>query len=65
LLWRQQPNGEVKSTMLLGGDHSPTIKMQAQTRWTNWLLMGGSLSMMVLWWTRGRLKTASHKSAVG
>ncbi len=62
LLWRQQPNGEVKSTMLLGGDHSPPIKMQPPTPWRNWLLAGACVSLMMLWWTRGRRQSSPHAS---
>jgi hypothetical protein len=60
LLWRQQPDGEVKSTMLLGGDHSPPIKMQQPTRWTKWLLAGAFVSVLMLRWTRGGRQPSPH-----
>ena len=58
LLWRQLPGEEAKSILLLAGDHSTPLKMQPPTRWTNWLLIGSVLGLLVLW-GRSRQKARS------
>lgn len=58
LLWRQLPGEDAKSILLLAGDHSTPIKMRPPTRWTNWLLIGSVVGLMILWRRSRRPKPA-------